>query len=98
MRKKEKTKKIKIGSIIIFIIGLLIGYHPLNFSLDYKITNAELVDIIFRNTLPTTEKELIYKVVTSRIETYYKDSINLLNVNLRNDLPPPKKESPVIKE
>ena len=98
MRNKEKIKKVKLGPIIIFIIGLLIGYHTVNFSLDYKITNTELVDIIFKNTLPATEKELIYKVIASKIETYYKDSINLLNVNLRNNLPLPKTEVPVIKE
>lgn len=99
MRKKEKSKKIKPGVIIIFIIGLLIGYHTVDFSIDYKITNDKLVKIIFKNTLPTTEKELIYKVLKEQIETYYKDTVNLLNINLRNEVPSTvKKEIPVIKE
>ena len=99
MRKKEKTKKIKLGPTVIFIIGLLIGYHTVNFSIDYKITNSKLVEIIFKNTLPKTEKELIYKVIKDQIETYYKDSVKLLNINLRNEIPTPQKtELPVIKE
>lgn len=95
--KKTKLNKIKIH-ILIFIIGLLIGYCTINLSFNFEITNKELVDIIFKHTIPKTEKDLVYKVFLEQISTYYKDSVNLLNINLRNKVSTSEPvEKPVIK-
>lgn len=88
--------KQKLISIFIIIIGIVIGYKTINYKISYKITNKELVNIIFENSLPKTEKQLSYKLLTNKVLNYYKDTLKLLNPNLRN-----KQEiviKPVIKE
>ena len=88
--------KQKLISIFIIIIGIIIGYKTINYKISYKITNKELVNIIFENSLPKTEKQLSYKLLTNKVLNYYKDTLKLLNPNLRN-----KQEiviKPVIKE
>lgn len=88
--------KQKLISIFIIIIGIIIGYKTINYKISYKITNKELVNIIFENSLPKTEKQLSYKLLTNKVLNYYKDALKLLNPNLRN-----KQEiviKPVIKE
>ena len=88
--------KQKLISIFIIIIGIIIGYKTINYKISYKMTNKELVNIIFENSLPKTEKQLSYKLLTNKVLNYYKDTLKLLNPNLRN-----KQEiviKPVIKE
>ena len=88
--------KQKLISIFIIIIGITIGYKTINYKISYKITNKELVNIIFENSLPKTEKQLSYKLLTNKVLNYYKDTLKLLNPILRN-----KQEiviKPVIKE
>ena len=88
--------KQKLISIFIIIIGIVIGYKTINYKISYKMTNKELVNIIFENSLPKTEKQLSYKLLTNKVLNYYKDTLKLLNPNLRN-----KQEiviKPVIKE
>lgn len=88
--------KQKLISIFIIIIGITIGYKTINYKISYKMTNKELVNIIFENSLPKTEKQLSYKLLTNKVLNYYKDTLKLLNPNLRN-----KQEiviKPVIKE
>ena len=88
--------KKRLISILIVIVGIIIGYKTINYKLNYKITNKELVNIIFENSLPKTEKQLSYKVLTNKVLNYYKDTLKLINPNLRN-----KEEiivKPVIKE
>ena len=48
--------KQKLISIFIIIIGIIIGYKTINYKISYKMTNKELVNIIFENSLPKTEK------------------------------------------
>lgn len=88
--------KQKLISIFIIIIGIIIGYKTINYKISYKMTNKELVNIIFESSLPKTEKQLSYKLLTNKVLNYYKDTLKLLNPNLRN-----KQEiviKPVIKE
>lgn len=90
-----KKKKIKLLPILIFIIGLIVGYKNINFE-RIEISNQELVDIIFKNSLPTSQKELTIKFIANQLTSYYQDTTNFLNLNLRNKTSP--ETTPVLKE
>lgn len=91
----KRQKKKLLLPILIFIIGLIIGFQNIKIK-QIDITNQELVNVIFTNSIPTTKKELTIKLLTNQIKNYYTNTINFLNVNLRNE--PSLKTTPVTKE
>lgn len=90
-----KKKKLKLIPILIFIIGLIVGYKNINFK-HIEISNQELVNIIFKNSIPTSQKELTIKLFANQLTSYCQDTTNFLNLNLRNKTQP--ETTPVLKE
>ena len=88
----------KIIPILIFFIGIIIGYQNVKINPTIKITNQELINIIFSSSLPTTDKELYIKIIKNKLKDYYKNSINFLNVNLRHNTIPKTEILPVVNE
>ena len=77
--------KLKKLPILIFLFGLIIGYKNLELS-NIKITNQELVSIIFENTLPKDKDgEVSEEAIKNAISRYVAINSEFKNRGLSID-------------
>ncbi len=77
----------RLYPVLIFLFGLVLGL------INIEISNKDFINILTDYSLPKTKKELTYKIITSKVKNYSKNTLNYLNKNLRL-----KKTIPVLKE